>query len=415
MKSLKSYVLECELDRFLGIEYTYINEGGQAGHMAHPFDYTDFTGNDLLELVDNLFSGKIEHMKEKLDGFNIMATMNNNGEVVFIRNKSNLNSEKGGMSINDMMEKWADKEQQRKVFKTSGEIISSIFNKLGKSYFNPSKDTRKVINCECIVAGKTNIMPYASDRVAFHGYQIYKLKDGKWNLEDDVEGNVDDIYDAAKDIDAAKPRPDLVIKSAEDGVKFAAAFKKKIVELFKSEGLDMDTSIEDWKHARFRKYADDWFKDDDDIFNRICNDDKSVKATELKKRYPDHKDDISKLDKQIKKDLCAKIMDPMDNLFLSIGNELIDMLDGFTNDGVKDKIIATLKSDMESTIDAVKKSDNEDAKNKLEKSLNRLKALGDKYNDAEGIVFMWKGRRTKLTGSFSPINQALGTRFMLEK
>lgn len=44
MKSLKSYVLECELDRFLGIESTYINEGGQAGHMAHPFDYTDFTG-----------------------------------------------------------------------------------------------------------------------------------------------------------------------------------------------------------------------------------------------------------------------------------------------------------------------------------------------------------------------------------
>ena len=403
MKSLKSYVLECELDRFLGIGSTYINEGGQAGHMAHPFDYTDFTGNDLLELVDNLFSGKIEHMKEKLDGFNIMATMNNNGEVVFIRNKSNLNSEKGGMSINDMMEKWADREQQRKVFKTSGEIISSIFSKLGKSYFNPSKDTRKVINCECIVAGKTNIMPYASDRVAFHGYQIYKLKDGKWNLEDDVEGNVDDIYDAAKDIDAAKPRPDLVIKSAEDGVKFAATFKKKIVELFKSEGLDMNTSIEDWKHVRFRKYADDWFKDDDDIFNRICNDDKSVKATELKKRYPDHKDDISKLDKQIKKDLCAKIMDPIDNLFLSIGNELIDMLDGFINSSSKNKIITILKQELESTVDVVEKSNSDKAKDKLQTAMRRLQKLNDKFNVAEGVVIMYKGRRMKFTGSVQRI------------
>ena len=414
MKSLKSYVLECELDRFLGIESTYINEGGQAGHMAHPFDYTDFTGNDLLELVDNLFSGKIEHMKEKLDGFNIMATMNNNGEVVFIRNKSNLNSEKGGMSINDMMEKWADKEQQRKVFKTSGEIISSIFNKLGKSYFNPSKDTRKVINCECIVAGKTNIMPYASDRVAFHGYQIYKLKDGKWNLEDDVEGNVDDIYDAAKDIDAAKPRPDLVIKSAEDGIKFAAAFKKKIVELFKSEGLDMDASIEDWKHARFRKYADDWFKDDDDIFNRICNDDKSVKATELKKRYPDHKDDISKLDKQIKKDLCAKIMDPIDNLFLSIGNELIDMLDGFINSSSKNKIITILKQELESTVDVVEKSNSDKAKDKLQTAMRRLQKLNDKFNVAEGVVIMYNGRRMKFTGSFSALNAAINSKFALE-
>ena len=78
-------------------------EGGQAGHMAHPFDYTDFTANDLIDLVDSLFKGKIENLKEKLDGMNIMATMNNNGETVFIRNNSNLNSEKGGKSIEDMI------------------------------------------------------------------------------------------------------------------------------------------------------------------------------------------------------------------------------------------------------------------------------------------------------------------------
>ena len=42
-----------------------IFEGGQAGHMAHPFDYTDFTANDLIDLVDSLFKGKIENLKEK--------------------------------------------------------------------------------------------------------------------------------------------------------------------------------------------------------------------------------------------------------------------------------------------------------------------------------------------------------------
>ena len=108
--------------------YIMLFEGGQAGHMAHPFDYTDFTANDLIDLVDSLFKGKIENLKEKLDGFNIMATMNDKGEVVFVRNSGNLNSEKGGMSIEDMVEKWGEREHQKKVFVQSGEIITKIFN-----------------------------------------------------------------------------------------------------------------------------------------------------------------------------------------------------------------------------------------------------------------------------------------------
>ena len=395
--------------------YIYLFEGGQAGHMAHPFDYTDFSANDLIDLVDSLFKGKIENLKEKLDGFNIMATMNDKGEVVFIRNSSNLNSEKGGMSIDDMVEKWGEREHQKKVFVQSGEIITNIFNKLGKDFFNPDSTHRKVINCECIIAGKTNVMPYATDRVAFHGYKVYELVDGKYKEVEDVEGHVDDIYKAAEGIDAAKPRPNLVIKSAEEGIKFAEKFTKAISKLWEDEGLKPEASIEEWKKIRYKKFAPDWCKDDNDIFNRMCNDDKSVKATELKKRYPEHKDDIALLDKDLRKEVVGKIMEPMDNLFLTIGNELIDLLDGFVNSGAKDEIIKSLKADLEATVEEVEKSDSVKAKATLEKSLNRLKALGDKYNAAEGIVIMYKGRRLKMTGSFSPINQALGTRFELEK
>lgn len=409
--SLRDYVFEHLINK---TKEVYVMEGGQAGHMAHPFDYTDFTANDLIQLVNDLFSGKVEHMKEKLDGFNIMATMNNKGDVVFIRNKSNINSENGGMSIQDMMEKWAEKEHQKKVFKRSGDIITTIFKKLGKSFFNPDSTHRKVINCECIVAGKTNILPYASDKVAFHGYQIYELQNGKWNLQEDVEGHVDDLYKAADGIDAAKPRQDLVIRSLQDGIKFAEKFNKEIVKLWNDEGLTMDKSVEDWKHVRFKKFAPEWCREDDDIFNRICNDDKSVKATELKKRYPEHKDDIAQLEKSIKKDVVGNIMEPMDTLFLSIGNELIDLLDGFINSGTKDKVITTLKQDLESTIDAVEKSNSDKAKDKLQTAIRRLQKLNDKFNVAEGIVIMYKGRRMKFTGSFAALNQALGTRFELE-
>lgn len=44
--------------------------------------------------------------------------------------------------------------------------MQQIFPKLGVKYFNHDETYRKVINCECIIAGKTNVMHYATDRVA---------------------------------------------------------------------------------------------------------------------------------------------------------------------------------------------------------------------------------------------------------
>ena len=406
MKSLIQYIQESLHPIF---------EGGAGGHMAHPFDYTDFTANDLIELVDSLFRGKVEQLKEKLDGFNISASMNNDGEIIFIRNETERNSEKGGVLLKDLEARWDGKEQQKKVFMTAGKIIEKIFPKLGVKYFNPDNTHRKVINCECIIAGKTNIMPYASDRVAFHGYQIWELDGNKWKFKEDVEGNVDDIYKAAEGIDEAKPRPNLVIRSLEDGIKFAEKFTKDISKLWSDEGLNNAASVDEWKKSRFHKLAPAWCKDDERLYNRLCNGDKSVNLRILKKEYADHVDELNELDKKEGKKLVGNIMEPMDNLFLSIGNELIDLLDGFINSGSKEKIVTQLKADIESTVKAVEASNSVDAKDKLEKSIQRLQALNNKYNAAEGIVIMYKGRRMKFTGSFAPLNAALGTRFMLEK
>lgn len=400
--------------------YVMIYEGGAGGHMAHPIDYTDFTGNELKELVLDLFTGKVTQMKEKLDGMNINATMNDKGEVVFVRNNTDRNCPQGGMSIEDMATKWAEKEHQKNVYLKSGKIIDEIFSKLDVKYFNPEPGVRKIINCECIIEGKTNVMPYAADRVAFHGYKIYNLTDKldkngykSWVEIDDVEGDVDLIYKAAEGIDAAKPRPNLILKSIEDGNKFAAQFSKAIDRLFDNEGLKLSDTIEDWKFARFEKIKPEWLdKNVREIFNRWFNKDKSFKANELKKIYPEHYNDVK--DDNFPKPFIAEVMKPLDNLFLSIGNELIDLLDGFTNSETHNKVINTLKRDLEETVELVKKSGSTEAQDKVEKNLNRLQALNDKYNSAEGIVFTYKGRLMKLTGSFAAINQILGTRFDVE-
>ena len=393
-------------------------EGGAGGHMAHPFDYTDFTANDLIELVDSLFKGKVENIKEKLDGYNINASMNNDGEIIFIRNNKERNSERGGVLLKNLEARWDGKERQKKVFMTAAKIIEQIFPKIGKEFFNPDENHRKIINCECIIAGKTNIMPYAKDRVAFHGYSIWEKNIDKkgnitWVKQKDVEGHVDELYKAAEGIDEAKPRPNLIIKNLKEGMKFAEQFTKDITKLWTDEGLTTDTSVEEWQKARYKKFAPDWCKEDEDIFNRLFKGDKSVNLRDFKKRYPN--EDVNDLDKGIKKLLFSQIMEPMDNLFLAIGNELIDQLDGFVNSENKDNIIAIIKKDTENIIKKIEASDSINAKEIIEKNMRRLQALGNKYNAAEGIIVMWKGRIMKFTGSFSAINQSLSTRFMIEK
>lgn len=390
-----------------------IVEGGAGGHMSHPFDYDELTGDDLIELVDDLFGGKITDMKEKLDGTNIHATMNNNGQVVFIRNKSNLNSELGGMSIQDMADKWADKPSVQNTFLTAGRIITEIFNKLGKKYFNPDDETRKVINCECIIAGKTNVMPYASDRVAFHGYKIYKKNGNTWEETENVEGHVEDIYKAAEGIDAAKPRINLVIKSVEEANKFAKVFKSKLEKLFKDEKLGTNVSLETWKRVRFEKIMPEWLNAGGKdvvtaVYDRWFNDDKSFKAAELKKIYADNYKDV--ISDKFGKPYVKQVMEPIDDLFLEIGNQFINLCNGFTNDDAYASVVNTLTKDIEDVCNNIEKNGSEEVKQQLEFQLTRLRKLGDNaINHAEGIVFTYKGRLMKATGSFAAINQILGT------
>ena len=66
---------------------------------------------------------------------------------------------------------------------------------------------------------------------------------------------------------------------------------------------------------------------------------------------------------------------------------------------------------MEETIDLVKKSNLPEVQDKVNQQLKRLQNLNNKYNSAEGIVFTYKNRRMKLTGSFACINAILGARF----
>lgn len=395
-------------------QYVQIFEGGMAQHMQHVIDETDFTCQDLLDLIDDLFGGKISNATEKLDGTNIQASMNNQNEVVFIRNKGDLNSERGGMTIQDMIEKWKDKPTVQKAFVSAGKTLEKIFKRIGSKFFNPDPNTRLLVNCECIVSGTTNIMYYDDDQVDFHNIWVYKKEGDEWKKDSVTKDGLDVIQKAIEKDDKAKLTPNIIIQVTKDSNKFANEYKKKVIDLFKSEGLGKDATIEDWKKKRFGNIAPEWMTEKDAFFNRWFNSDKSVNIRILKKNYPEHVDEIVSIDKKDYKKYVKDVIEPIDDLFLDMSNKVIELTSGLINDGVKDKAIINLKNEIEATKKLVDEKGTQEDKDKLRDQLLRLQKLGNKLNSTEGIVFTWKDRMMKMTGSFAAANAIIGAKYRIK-
>ena len=209
----------------------------------------------------------------------------------------------------------------------------------------------------------------------------------------------------------------LVIKSVEEANKFAKIFKGKLEKLFKDEKLGTNVSLETWKRCRFEKIMPEWLNAGGKdivtaVYNRWFNDDKSFKATELKKIYTDNYKDV--VSDKFAKPYVKQVMEPIDDLFLEIGNQFIKLCNGFTNDDAHASVVDTLTKDIEDVCNNIEKNGSEEVKQQLEFQLTRLRKLGDNaINHAEGVVFTYKGRLMKATGSFSAVNQALNLNYMV--
>ena len=92
--------------------YIYLFEGGAAGHMAHPIDYTDFTGEELKELYPDIIDqwynevlgviSEMETFKEELigmrdsgefDGATFTPSVSETGDLSWTNDKGRENPE----------------------------------------------------------------------------------------------------------------------------------------------------------------------------------------------------------------------------------------------------------------------------------------------------------------------------------
>ena len=408
-------------NKVYGLERKAIFEGGASGHMKHIYDYTELTLNDIKDIITNLLSGKIEDVTEKLDGMNIQCSLNNNGQVVFVRNKGDLNSDIGGMLQDDVAAKWAGRENVARVYLSAYDTITKVFKNIGKEFFNPDKNTKILANCECITAGKTNILMYASAQVDFHNLWVYTREDetSPWQKSDVITSGekIKALDKACENIDGAQLTPRVIIRVTEKSESMCDTYVTQIDAIFKEAGCSDTSTIDDYKRARFNDICNKKYKwitkskeGQDALFARWFNDDKSTKLTVLKKLYKDNVDDLTNADY---KAIVAECMKPIDTFFGRFGNSIISLCDGIVNAGSESAVIRALSNDLKEVVDKVKEVGSAEMNAKLTNQLNRLAELGNEINASEGIVFKYGDRLMKSTGSFAAVNQILGMRFQM--
>lgn len=400
--NLQQYIIE-QLNREV------VNEGGAAGHMLYPHNYLELTFGDLKQIVSELLSGKITDVTEKVDGMNIQATKNKAGEVVFARNKGDLNSERGGMLRADMINKWSDKPHVLKTFTRAASTIEKVFADLPVSFFNGDNE-RRYVNCECVIEGTTNIMPYVSNQVDFHDIWIYRYNGKEWVKDGVTKEGLDKIEKACKNTDA-RLTPRVIIDTTDQANEMCKRYVDQLSKIGKDELM-----IRDYLRDRFEEILleDYWFFTEDYptigmLFERFFMDDKSYSIRLLKKQYDEYSDQIDTLIKKDYKRIVDECVKPLDNFFLQFGNDVIKLCKGVINQGREDQVVKELITQLQDTVNSIKKEGSVEQQEKLNKQLSKLQLVGDRFNAAEGIVFTWNGKTMKLTGGFGPLNQILGS------
>lgn len=419
-----------------------VKEGGKAGHMLHPFEVDEYTFGDYKQLVRDLFELNVESFTEKLDGMNIFATVDQNGTVRFARNTSDVKNEFGGMDTNGMIERWGGAEKDETIFKaynSAYQVFTNIVNKLSNpiEFFN-GDGYRIYANCEVIDPIHPNIIPYAFKTLSFHGLTALST-DGKAN-EVELPDNIFDKKMAIlerlfPDNGEAQVTPQVVIKIREDCENAIKEYCSHLDRIEEMAGVGDDTTIIEYR----AKLLPDWLRDhgyeilinnpfSEYFLKRWVYGIKDPTLSQYKKIMKqsgvENWMEIYSIAKEFegkfqKNDPIMKafdeIMSPVKSFFYFLGNEVINGVQDYANVGREGIVLNSYAEQLKKTQELIATTGDPEFQDEMARCLQKLATLGNKYNAMEGVVFKYRGKTLKLTGSFAALNRAINIKMKISK
>ena len=399
-----------------------IFEGGAAGHMMHPFDDAGLTFDDFRSMIEAGLSGELnfeEEPTEKTDGQNIFATVKD-GQAMFARNKGQL---KEPVDLDGIINIFAVHPvatvRDTFVFAATdiAKALEGLSTKNQETFF---ANGLNFMNMELIYSKNSNVINYDRDVIQFHGI---KQTDGEGNITGEDTKPAKDLANIIKDanlnlgetFEIIPPQSLKIAKEANFDEK-KNYFLNKINSLQDEFGLNAGDQVSMYHEAWWKREIEKSFPD---LSNEIkaglllrwaYDDKKSLDLRAIAKEVDSSEmDAIKKYDKEDVKKKYKENIRPFEDLFLEFGAVVLKNASNFLAMS-PDEEMRRLHDTIRKEADAIKLNGDTKQIEKVQSELDRLSRIGgiESIIPTEGLVFKYKGKLYKLTGTFAAINQLMG-------
>ena len=413
-------------------EQVLLNEGGAAGHLAHPYEDYDLTFTDIQNMVDAALGGTVEYAQEKLDGQNLMVTYKD-GQVRAARNKGQVkNFAANSLTTKQVEDMFAGRGPIQTAFAEAMKDLEAAINKLTpkqKQLFFGNGS--KFVNLEVLFPATANVIPYGAQQLRLHNITEY---DEAGNVVGTDQDAAKQLQGAIRQVEAENQKTYEIRITDPITIKKSADYKKQKEELTKIL-TDLVSKYKLKKEDKMGLYFQAWWKNFitakaaelgykipantmQQLINRwtFSNKDINIKAIRDGIDNEEFKNWVVEFDKgdiANQKKIAAK---PIENLFLKLGVYTLKNVENLVALNPNDSI-RLIKKDLNAAIERIKAAaaspemaDDDSAMKFLKRELTRLKDMGGfkAIVPTEGLVFKYNGKLYKLTGAFAPINQILG-------
>ena len=156
--------------------YQLISEGGAAGHIAHPFDIpTIKTGSQLINAFNAIWKSVSKTPASvKIDGVNVSFKVVGNQFALDRGSMKPIDVE--GITIDRINERFPEGHGMRDAATTMLTFLNEAFPDCQSELkaLGLLKDPTRFINSEYVSGGKTNVMQYDKNFLAFHGINKFE-------------------------------------------------------------------------------------------------------------------------------------------------------------------------------------------------------------------------------------------------
>ena len=445
-----------------------LSEGAVAGHMNHIYDNGEMTFGELKQLLQAAVDGKLRGT-EKTDGQNVYLSFDvATQKARAIRNKTHILA--GGLDVEQFDDFFSTHANQalRYSFVEALQAFEDIIVDLDKDTqlkIFGSKEDNIYFNTEVMnpgtpgldeddprSRGTTNVIPYDKKTLLIHavGHDKFHPKTGMSLTSKHLGEEAVDLtpnYNLLERALMGKGTEDPSIFSVEThpqrklhpaGQKRARKVLEPAIEsinnIIRDFGLNDSDTIQDLVMVQIKPIIDGFGLTEDRnklLIQRLMGLCRSLKdrtqfmpcglkdpltKKPLHEPRPTMRDITAGIPQELKDEI--KQFDSgfkYQNYTAVLSNSLYDftnaILQDFHSSFISDNeaIIRKLQNDISTSVNKIRSSSNEAAKEDLKKQFSKLKDVKNINTPSEGFVFDFNGVTYKFTGWFAPSNQILGT------